>query len=500
MTDAPAVAAASTPTDAPVVETASGPVRGLRRDGSAAFLGIPFAQAPVGPLRFAAPVPPEPWTEVRDAVEYGATAQRGDPGVTLIPEPSVPGDATLNVNVFTPAPGRDAALPVLVWIHGGGFTAGSPASPWYDGAAFNRDGVVTVSLSYRLGFDGFGLIDGAVSNRGVRDWLAGLEWVQRNIAAFGGDPSRVTLAGQSAGGGAVLTLLGMPQAQHLFHAVWALSPALTNVSIARAGTLSAKLARLAGVPATRDGFASVDEGRLLALREEAEKPASGDPLDGIRDMLAEGLAWGPMLDGELLERPTLEALAAGVGADKPLVIGTTDDEFTMATDGMKGKLRLVPAGVALSRLGMGGARRARYLAANRAQRAKGTAAVVGRYVTDTVFRAPVVRVARARAAAPTWVYRFVWVSRSIGWACHCLDVPFWWDCLDSPVGIEHLVGTGAPPALADALHAAAVSFVRTGEAGWPTWSQRAGATRVFGAGPSERDVVADGYASAGPLV
>ena len=141
-----------TATEAPVVTIAPGRVRGFWRGtpgtpgASAAFLGIPFAQAPVGDLRFEAPVPPEPWDDIRDAVEYGATAQRGDPGITLIPEPSVPGDATLNVNVFTPVPGEsDAALPVLVYIHGGGYTAGSPASPWYDGRAFNRDGVVTVT-------------------------------------------------------------------------------------------------------------------------------------------------------------------------------------------------------------------------------------------------------------------------------------------------------------------------------------------------------------------
>ena len=138
--------------ETPIVAIAAGRVRGFWRGepgtpgASAAFLGIPFAQAPVGELRFAAPVPPEPWDDIRDALEYGATAQRGDPGMTLIPEPSIPGEATLNVNVFTPVPGEsDAALPVLVYIHGGGFTGGSPASPWYDGRAFNRDGVVTVT-------------------------------------------------------------------------------------------------------------------------------------------------------------------------------------------------------------------------------------------------------------------------------------------------------------------------------------------------------------------
>ncbi|WP_431797054.1 carboxylesterase family protein [Microbacterium kunmingense] len=228
----------------PVITLSCGAVRGRWRGepgdpgASAAFLGIPFAEPPVGERRFAAPVPVPPWDGVRDATAYGATAQRGDTGITLIPEPSVEGDSTLNVNVFTPRPGdTDAALPVLVYIHGGGFTSGSPASPWYDGRAFNRDGVVTVSISYRLGFDGFGEIPDAPTNRGVRDWLAALEWVQRHIRDFGGDPTRVTIAGQSAGGAAVLTLLGMPAAQHLFHSAWRcrrLSATSPQNSLARA--------------------------------------------------------------------------------------------------------------------------------------------------------------------------------------------------------------------------------------------------------------------------
>ena len=177
----------------PEILITAGRVRGRWRtaaDGSrsAAFLGIPFAEPTVGERRFGAPVRVAAWEGTRDAGAFGATAQRGDPGITLIPEPSIPGDGTLNGNVVTPDPGA-AGLPVLVWIHGGGFFSGSPASPWYDGRAFARDGAVTVTISYRLGVDGFGHIDGAPSNRGVRDWLAALEWVQENIAAFGGDPA-----------------------------------------------------------------------------------------------------------------------------------------------------------------------------------------------------------------------------------------------------------------------------------------------------------------------
>ncbi|WP_454137060.1 carboxylesterase family protein [Microbacterium paulum] len=300
-------------TDDVVTRIDAGLVRGRWRtaaDGSgarsAAFLGIPFAQPPVGALRFAAPEPVMPWSGVRDALTFGATAQRGDLGETLIPEPSVPGESTLNVNVFTPDP-QAHGLPVLVWIHGGGFFAGSPASPWYDGRAFARDGVVTVTISYRLGFDGFGWIDGAPSNRGVRDWLAALEWVQSNIAAFWGAPDEVTIAGQSAGGGAVLTLLAMPAAQHLFRRAWALSGALCDVSEAGARAAAVRIAAAAGVTPDRAGFASVDEQRLLEL----QKPVTALTPATIGDTIAHGLALGPAIDGDLLPRPTIDALRAG---------------------------------------------------------------------------------------------------------------------------------------------------------------------------------------------
>lgn len=491
--------------DGPLVTTTSGRVRGFwrgepgARDGSAAFLGIPFAKAPVGDLRFAAPVPAEPWDGVRDALEYGATAQRGDTGITLIPEPSIPGDATLNLNVFTPAPGSsDAALPVLVWIHGGGYVSGSPASPWYDGRAFNRDGVVTVSISYRLGFDGFGHIDGVPSNRGVRDWLLALQWVQENIASFGGDPSRVTIAGQSAGGGAVLTLLGMPAAQHLFHSAYALSGAVADVPADRARAASARLAQLAGVPPTREGFASASEATLHELQGKAGEPDSKDRLAPVRALLAEGLPWGPTIDGDLLMQPTLASLRSGVGADKPLVLGSVDDEFTMVMDGAKRALRLVPPALGLAQLGVPRERRSAYLADNRAQRRKGTAAILGRYATDVVFRAEVVKVAEARGSAPTWVYRFTWPSPTHGWALHCLDVPFWFDCLDDP-HVAAIAGDAPPRRIADAVHGAAVALIRGDDPGWLPWSEAPGTTRIFGAEASP-DVVADGYASVRALL
>ncbi len=348
----------TTTSQQPVVVTRSGAVRGIWRDGSAAFLGIPFAEPPVGDLRFQAPVPHRPWEGVRPADEYGATPQRKTLAeVTLIPEPSIPGESTLNVNVFTPNPvdAGDAGLPVLVWIHGGGYVAGSPASPWYDGAAFNRDGVVTVSVSYRLGFDGFGWIEDAPRNRGVLDWLLALEWVRANIAAFGGDPSNVTISGQSAGGGAVLTLLGCPRAQPLFSRVISLSGPPTNVTMDASEALGRKLAELGGVAPTVAGLSTLTEAEILALQGQVSSvggnDGEADPIAGLAAMLDGGLTLGPVVDGDLIPLPTNEALASGIGGDKELILGTTDHEFGMVLAGAGEALSGVPAAGVLARRG-----------------------------------------------------------------------------------------------------------------------------------------------------
>ena len=200
-----------------VVLTARGRLRGARDGPALRFLGIPYAQSPASAGRFGAPEAPDRWDGTRDALRYGATSPQPDRGITLIPEPIIAGDNELNLNVFTPDLGA-ARLPVLVWIHGGGFFGGGNASPWYRGGPFARDGVVLASLNYRLGAEGFLEVPGAPANRAVRDWVRALEWVQENIAAFGGDPARVTIAGQSAGGGACAALLGVPAARGLFRA------------------------------------------------------------------------------------------------------------------------------------------------------------------------------------------------------------------------------------------------------------------------------------------
>ncbi|MFF0473754.1 carboxylesterase/lipase family protein [Streptomyces sp. NPDC004284] len=430
----------------PLVTTLRGPVRGERRaDGSLRFLGIPYAQPPVGELRFAAPVPPEAWAEPWDATAYGPTAQRRPfADVTTIPEPSVPGEGVLNLNVFTPEADPRAGLPVLVWIHGGGYVAGSAASPWYDGAAFNRDGVVLVSVGYRLGVEGFLHLEDAPDNRGVRDWVAALEWVRDNIAAFGGDPAKVTVAGQSAGGGAVQTLLAVPSARGLFRGAISVSGAVMRPQgrdLAEA--VAALFTSRTGVPATAAALRDLTDDELLDLQDHLDVDGPG------RDELPM-VVLAPFADGELVPEPVHEALVDGLaGADVPLMLGHTAHEFDMVEP-----------------------------------------RELGAAMTEAMFREPVMEIAEARAWAgrPTWLYRFDWEATAPGYeglAHHCVDVPFAFDLLDAP-GVPEALGDNPPQALADAVHEAWVRFVRDLDPGesWPRHTSDTRAMRVWTTEPT----------------
>ncbi|WP_328485445.1 carboxylesterase/lipase family protein [Streptomyces zaomyceticus] len=460
------------------VTTARGPVRGERRaDGSLRFLGIPYARPPVGDLRFAAPVPPEPWSEPLDATVYGPTAQRRPfAEITTIPEPSVPGAAVLNLNVFTPDTDPAAALPVLVWIHGGGYVAGSAASPWYDGAAFNRDGVVLVSVGYRLGIEGFLHLEDAPDNRGVRDWIAALEWVRDNIAVFGGDPAKVTVAGQSAGGGAVQTLLAVPTARGLFRGALSVSGAVPRPDgpeTARAA--SRLLTSRTGVPATAAALRDLGDDEILALQDRLAEP--GPDREGLPPLLA----LAPFADGELIPLPTLDALTTGeAGADVPLMLGFTEHEFTMfPAPGPEGpSLPVLLGGLGLDPV--------RAEALIEAYGEDGPERIFGQALTDATFRAPNLAVADARAARerPTWLYEFTWRSPLSGLAFHCLDLPFAFDLLDAE-GVTAVAGDAPPRELADALHQAWVAFVTEQDPGpgWPRYTAGKRATMIWDAEP-----------------
>jgi para-nitrobenzyl esterase len=458
----------------PVVIVAQGRLRGSEKDGVLTFKGVPYAAAPFGANRFAAPAAAPSWDGVRAAVDYGPTAPKPpypSPIDVLLPEPVVPGEECLNLNVWTPGiagPGR----PVLVWIHGGAFVNGSGAVGVYNGSRFARDGVVCVTLNYRLGVEGFGLIAGAPANRGLLDQVAALRWVRDNIAAFGGDPEAVTIAGESAGAMSVTTLLSMPAAAGLFRRVIAQSGAGHNVLPAStAAKVTAALAGRLGVEATVEGFAAVPVTELVASQAELSASIAAAPDPALWGEIASHMmAFEPVIDGEVVPARPIDRLAGGVAADVGVLIGTNTGEHG---------LFLVPSGVvdlvsddlltmALARVGADAA------AVTAAYRAAQPAASPGELmisaIGDWFFAVPAMRVAEARSThgSDTYVYEFGWRSPQFGGrlgACHALEIGFVFDNLDDPSG-EPLAGSAPPQVLADEMHSAWVAYVTSGDPGW----------------------------------
>lgn len=497
----------------PIVTTTAGDVRGVWKNSDAVFLGIPYAAAPIGGLRFAAPQPPEPWTEVRDATQPGATPQRRLLGLEpSFPEPCVAGDETLNVNVFTPAPSdSERRLPVMVWLHGGAFTAGSPVSPWYDGRSFSRDGVVVVTISYRLGFHGFGWIADAPMNRGVLDQVAALEWVRDNVAAFGGDPGAVTIAGQSAGGTSVMTLFTTPRAQSLFRAAICMSGADRVQSTVQAEQTGRALATQAGVEPTVAGWSSLTEDEALDAQQVftiRTRPGQIDPAAFIRRALRPeedlGMPFGPVVDGELLPRSTSDALADGVAQGKELLVGVTGHEFALWMLDAEESLRGVDVAEVMVEAGLPRELATAYVAGH--PELSSAATLLGQLIGLRVFRQSALHWAEVRArtsAGVTWLYDFRWPSPFYGdMAVHCVELPFVWDLLDAD-GVARTHGAHPPQELAKVTHAAWVSFIADSDPGWLPWSHGVG--MVFDTSSSEQPMLeierrlADAAAEAWPV-
>jgi para-nitrobenzyl esterase len=474
------------------VRTNGGAVRGSTAGGVHAFKGLPYAAPPVGDRRFLAPQRPAPWDGVRDAGAFGPVVlQQPMPGIFgELGTPQNPaGDDCLNLNVWTPDPGA-AGLPVLVWIHGGAFYAGSGIDDVYDGSSFARDGVVTVTLNYRLGAPGFAhlaehfptLPD--TGNLGMLDQIAALEWVQENIAAFGGDPDRVTVAGESAGGMSVGTLLAMPRARGLFSRAVPQSGAGHNgISAATATMIAGHLLQQVGVPpGDVEALSRVSAEELL----EAQGKLS-DELTQTRDAgrfgeaAASAMVFQPTYGTELLPERPIDAVAAGSAAGVDVLVGTTAEEALIFVVDLKDMFseEMVEAGLdaAMASAGRTGAEALAVYRANRP--GAGAHELAAAVETDRMFRIPAQRLADAQTAhnPNTWMYEFAWRTPVRGGefgACHFLEVPFVFDQLQNDQG-RSFCGDPAPQQLADAVHGAWVAFVTDGDPShpglppWPRW-------------------------------
>ena len=460
------------------IVTTSGPVRGRRTAYGTAFLGVPYAAGPVGAGRFTAPQPHEPWTEVRDATRTGPTAPQParDLFGTLDMSPYFGpgwqrGTDYLTVNIWAPPP-RAQPVPVMVFVHGGGFVAGSVNSPLYDGTAFARDGVILVSVNYRLGIPGFLHLSDAPDNRGLLDVQAALRWVRDNIARFGGDPGNVTVFGQSAGAIVVGGVLADPASAGLLRrAIVQSGSGVGAFTREQAGIVTSVLGRELGVEPSVATLAGISDERFVAVLPrlsglDLRTRDHHDPLGGIT-------SFGLVLD----EQPAA-AVAGGQGGDVDLLIGANRDE---------GALYLAPTGLLAGTTdGDVFATAARFhpdpagtVSGYRAARPGASAgelrtAILG----DGLFGTGTTALTEAHARhGPTWAYRFTWRSAALDGqlgASHVMELPFVFDRLDLPGlhGPRALLGDiGAPSELATRVHEAWIRFATSGDPGWPAYPE-----------------------------
>lgn len=458
-----------------IAATRHGKVRGRVDRSIASYLGIPYAAAPFGVHRFRAPAPVEPWEGIRDALEFGPTAPQRPyraPLDQLIPDVDIPGEECLNLNVWAPQ-AADEPLPVLVWIHGGSLRNGSAAMPLYDGRAFARDGVVLVSINYRLGVEGFGVFPDAPDNRGLLDQIAALTWVRDNIAGFGGDPGCVTVCGESAGAISIAALLTSPRAAGLFHrAILQSGPPHTVTRGEGARTVRA-MAKALRVPATAEEFAGVDRERLLDVQDE---------LVGRADPVSGGPGFHIVVDDDVVP-------ADPSPPSVDLLLGCNREEYRLwfVPSGAVDRVGGLTLRLALLKFRIPG-RVARLYRAARPDAKPGV--ILGEMATDLLLRGPLNRLADSRLTdslpgdsrpadsrpARTFFYEFAWRSPVLGLgACHALEIGFVFDNLRHG---EALSGPDAPQPLADVMHRAWVDFTTSGDPGWTAWDTRR-PVRVF---------------------
>ncbi|MGW7431637.1 carboxylesterase/lipase family protein [Streptomyces sp. NPDC054861] len=307
------------------VATKTGEVGGTLTDGLRVTLGIPYAAPPFGAARFREPQPAVPWEGVRDGTRFGPVAPQSAelPGAPAWR----PGDEdVLTLNVWAPAD-APGPLPVLFFLHGGAYTFGSSAQPDHDGAALARAGLVVVSCNYRVGFEGFGHVPGFPDNRGLLDQIAALEWVREHITAFGGDPAQVTLAGQSAGAGAVVCLMSSRRAAGLFRRAIVHSVPDATFSPDLAAGLARLVAEAAGVAPTAEGLLSASPQALVEASDRVVARYAADPDSG--PLHYDTVIYGPVLDGALLTADPLDALAAGAGRGVDLLACHTTEEYRL---------------------------------------------------------------------------------------------------------------------------------------------------------------------------
>jgi para-nitrobenzyl esterase len=454
--------------EAPVVETTAGRVRGQTQDGVDAFKGIPYAAPPLGELRFRPPAPVSPWIGVRDTLDFGASCpQPSSRPQGWSQEPSLSEDC-LYLNVWAPSGDRAARRPVLVWLHGGGFSIGSGSWPVYDGAALARRGdAVVVTVNHRLGILGYlhlaeigGAEFGSSGDAGMLDLVAALQWVRDNVAAFGGDPSCVTIFGESGGGAKVSTLLAMPAARGLFHrAAIQSGPGLRAKPPEQATEIAGKIVADLGAGSDVRALQTLSVDRLREAQDKMGRTGA--------------FAFSPVLDPAVLPEHPGQALKHGTAADVPVIVGCNRDEaslFLAMNSAAQNGVELDEAGL-VKRLSLLGDSAQPIIGAYRATRpGVSNRDLLIAIESDRMMRIPSIELAERKIAGsttPVYMYLFRWASGPLG-SAHGFEIAFVFDNVRPPV----MKQSPSRDALGARMSEAWLAFARTGDpsyAGIPAW-------------------------------
>jgi para-nitrobenzyl esterase len=465
-------AAMTSAADKAAVTIDSGQLQGETRENVTYFKGIPFAQPPVGHLRWKAPQPPAKWSGVRKATSYGNDCMQLPFPSDAAPLGMKPAEDCLYLNIWRPAQAA-GKLPVFVWIYGGGFVNGGSSPAVYDGSPFARDGVLFVSFNYRLGRFGFFAhpaltaeqAGGPLANYAIMDQIAALKWVRRNIAAFGGDPNNVTICGESAGGMSVHILMTSPESRGLFEkAIVQSGGGRANLMRGRKLSGSPDSAEAIGLAfAKQNGIAGTNARALQKLRALPAKVV----LSGLNMASMEGATTyvgGPVLDGKIMPIDPAEAYAAGKGARVPFMVGAN----SMDIRAMQGKT----LDDLLNQFGPNAAKARSVYQVKDTDEVRRVASKMG---ADQMMGEPARFVARelARRGQPVYEYRFSYVAESLRkqspGAMHATDIPFAFDTVAARYQKDL---TAQDSAAARAMHAYWVAFAATGKpevAGQPAW-------------------------------
>lgn len=465
---------------APVVSVTGGMVIGTESGGIATFRGIPYAAPPVGPFLLAAPQPVVSWEGHRRVVDTPPSAPQGRGGPTGGTNASGRGEQDyLTVNVWSPSLGRTGS-PVMVWIHGGGFFAGSASFDLYDGASLAGRGVVVVSFNYRLGAIGFAQIEGAPSNRGLRDQIAALRWVQDNIKRFGGDPDAVTLVGQSAGGSSIAALMSSPHGAGLFtRAIIQSGSAELAFDSDDARMVTKRLLEVLALDQETESRTSIEgldvplllRAQSRVMSELAESP---DPHVWGATTVTRGvglLAFAPVIDGDLLPALPADLDVSTLPNGMSVLTGTMRAEWNqqpgfrdiVANNVADSPNEMQALGMWLRGYGIG----PDALAVYATNRPTASATDLGcAIMTDFYFRRPTYQLARRLAAGGvrTYVYEFAWAAdgRGRGGPVHDAHLPFVFGTRDR---LPHSANVEAPADVQEQVQTLWTTFASAGSTG-----------------------------------